>query len=942
MGGSGWIGGCSAGRDFPLRPVDSTHILIESRFDMRCRRVLGVSPTSLFPHHRPRFAISAAMVMASSLFRKFLHICYSPFRGITPDLDGSWATRVNGSSDGTFHTKRENASSIFTDNTRASMSKDGATSPQNTPWHIGDKEFHNKPAGENTAWQECSKLVDTHDTTMCQVWGGEVDTLLVFAGLFSAVLTAFIIEAYKWLLEEPDDLTADYLRQILAIMSNTTIPSVPRSSSRPSLPDDVVALINGLWFSSLTLSLSSALIGIVSKQWLREYLRDVGRTHETNLSIRQVKYEGLTRWYVGAIITTIPLLLQTALFLFLVGIVYLLWHLQPTVAAIISVLGIFVVFFFIATTILPALQFILYQSGRLRLHTTSQFPYKSAQAWLFLRTLIMAINFLAWLYHSISRITIRVITMKGKSWQPFVAPYPTYPAWPQLDIEWTRRRDESAQWSHEPTSIGRCLGFIELNFEHHLLRDWLWNCVWSMRQNPTNAKHVLQCVRRTPKIKPDFPASTDILACAVAPLLDPRTETQATSELVSHMLVDSKSEAYVEHLIRIYNSLVRRGVQEVPDIVFESLRTTLRTMPGGCSQDTRLQLFLVAKDILRRSQHTESIYSTFLDTISIIVSRLSRSEVQERYGFTVEELSLDLSSEIMDWLGRYPDPSSNWRDYKSRVLWSAKTAILLARRLSLFEPLDTIATWHPRLPSVYALLEFVHNKVHLIPVATLPTWTPENFTMEEFVKVKKALEAICDAASESDIEVPQRLPQRLPTPQVPSAGSKQNKSRLKISKRHGARQNLRWDEGAAIGERALHTYVPESDIADVDLQTTEDQDNILSKDPFATLPIHLNPPSTLKAGETGCFNNQDSTDTSGIEAALGSGPVARSSLVAAEECDPGFTSVTRVGSSRDGPGEGALDGNGRADDRAAHPSHEAQGSRQTQTRDDCVRTLGST
>ncbi|TRM59211.1 hypothetical protein BD626DRAFT_608574, partial [Schizophyllum amplum] len=628
---------------------------------------------------------------------------------------------------------------------------------QDPRWRVGDRDFINKPAGESTAWQECYKLVDKHDTTMCQVFKEEVDTLMVFAGLFSGVLTAFIIESYKWLMEEPDDLTADYLRQILAVLSNTTIPSVRPYSSRPSLPDNVVTLINGLWFCSLTLSLSSAFIGIVSKQWLREYLRDAGQSHRTNLAVRQVKYQGLTRWYVGAIIAMIPLLLQAALFLFLVGIVYLLWHIQPVVAAIISVLGIFIVSFFIATTILPAVQFILEQTGHLHLPTTCQFPYKSAQSWLFLRMSLLVLNFVAWVYHTV---------YKGFWYgEVFLAPFQTYPSWSQLDLDWTDRRDVHAAWDHKPTSVGLCLGFMELNFEHHLLRDWLWNCLWDMRDNAINAKYVLQCARGTHKTKANFPhPEHDTLAYRVLtfPHLNPRIVARATTELAAHALLPPSVEASVEHIIRMYNTLVHSGSEEVPPEIFDELRTTL--------QDTRLQLFHVAQNILRRSQHTEETFTPALDLIITIVTHLSHGEVKDAYAFSARELSLDISTDIIDWLERYPNPSSNWENYKSRVVWSAHMVVLLARRLASFKQVDTAfaTSWHPRLPSIYAFAKFVNDKTRLIPADTLPTWKPEKSSMEEFAKVKVALEVACGAAgSESDGESARDSKITPPRPPIP-------------------------------------------------------------------------------------------------------------------------------------------------------------------------------
>ncbi|TRM66751.1 hypothetical protein BD626DRAFT_163679 [Schizophyllum amplum] len=832
-------------------------------------------------------------------FDKFKQLCLAPFRGITPDLGQQWSEFASNSSWQRYNAKQENSSTFFTASPRTSTSRDAAEStPQDGRWYIGDDNFINKPVGENTAWQECSNMVDDHDATLCQVWREEIDTLLVFAGLFSGVLTAFIIESYKWLMEEPDDLTADYLRQMLAIMSNTTIPAVRPYSSRPSLPDNIVTLINGLWFSSLTLSLSSALIGIVSKQWLREYLRDAGRSHKTNLAVRQVKYQGLSRWYVGAIVTMIPLLLQGALFLFLVGIIYLLWQIQPVVASVISVFGMCIVLFFVVTTILPTAQFIFCRLGLLHLHTTSQFPYKSAQAWLFLQLSLLAINSVAWLSHTVASLWNDSVD------RPFAAPYRKYPAWPQWDLDWTQSRDESARWSHEPTALGLCLGSMELNFEHQHLRDWLWNCLWSMRQNADNAKYVLQCVRRTPKSKANFPSAQDDLASAVLPSLDPQMASQAACELISHTLLDTKGEAHVEHIIRMYNGLVRRGVHDIPPVVCRSLRDAIHAMPRECTNGTRTQLFLVAQDILRRNQHTERYYIDLLDLISAIITYLSRAEMQEEDASAVGELSLDLSSEIMDWLERYPDPSGNWRDYKSRVLWSARTAVLLARRLASFQPLDTIAPGHPRLPSVYALFELVDTRTRMIPPGTLPLWTPEKADMTEFAQVKSSLDAACEASSEPDVDVPPgaeiHAQRHLHTPRpqggrsMDSTGKKSQPRRS--NKRTGAPQNLRWDEGLEEdGPRGPVDRSPilESDIADADIRTT----SVHSSNAFPTSPSALSEPGTSQTNEGRAFNTNDYTEISDVEA-LDGGPSARPSPLAVEEDGLGSTSFVQVGLSR--------------------------------------------
>ncbi|KZV96318.1 hypothetical protein EXIGLDRAFT_643245, partial [Exidia glandulosa HHB12029] len=95
---------------------------------------------------------------------------------------------------------------------------------------------------------------------MCESYREQIDTLLVFAGLFSAVVTAFAIESYQWLQDDPADASAELLRQavvLLSALANQT-PTSPTTQRGPALPESVVVRINVYWFLSLVLSLSAA------------------------------------------------------------------------------------------------------------------------------------------------------------------------------------------------------------------------------------------------------------------------------------------------------------------------------------------------------------------------------------------------------------------------------------------------------------------------------------------------------------------------------------------------------------------------------------------------------------------------------------------------------------------------------------------------------------
>lgn len=136
-------------------------------------------------------------------------------------------------------------------------------------------------------------------------------------------------------------------------------------------------LINALWFSSLTLALAAVVISILCKQWLYEYQRYENFTLNETFLIHGLRYRGLQAWRVPTIIAFLPLLLQAALMLFLVGLLILLGPLQTVVASINTAIVGLTFLFLVITTILPAIQYIFPKFD-------TQCAYKSSQSWSFL------------------------------------------------------------------------------------------------------------------------------------------------------------------------------------------------------------------------------------------------------------------------------------------------------------------------------------------------------------------------------------------------------------------------------------------------------------------------------------------------------------------------------------------------------------------------------
>ncbi|KAF9259634.1 hypothetical protein L218DRAFT_839046, partial [Marasmius fiardii PR-910] len=240
------------------------------------------------------------------------------------------------------------------------------------------------------SWRVIMKTVDTLDRNMLKGYREDIDTLLVFAGLFSGVVTAFTIESYQWLQEDPADRTNTLLEHISQQLHNQTI--LPSSSPLPFTPDLVSVQINTFWFLSLTLSLVVALFALLCKQWVQEHQRQT-KTHTPgqDLALRWWRYQSFEKWHGPAILASLPILLELALFLFLAGLLELLWtrHFVPfTIAGVIAGLALL---FYLATTILPAISVIreIHQTHPTKIRYLSGLnlicPYKAPQSWLVFR-----------------------------------------------------------------------------------------------------------------------------------------------------------------------------------------------------------------------------------------------------------------------------------------------------------------------------------------------------------------------------------------------------------------------------------------------------------------------------------------------------------------------------------------------------------------------------
>ncbi|KAK6977683.1 hypothetical protein R3P38DRAFT_2373747, partial [Favolaschia claudopus] len=160
---------------------------------------------------------------------------------------------------------------------------------------------------KTTFWNGYMILANEYDKEFLQKYSTDLtstdlDTSLIFAGLFSAVASAFIIQIQPEFESTPHPLT-------------------------------VVA--QSLLYISLGSTLLAALLAVLGKQWLMYYSAAGERgTIEARGLEHQRKLDGLQKWKFELIMQAFPLLLQFGLFLFAAALSVYLWRIHHILAGI--------------------------------------------------------------------------------------------------------------------------------------------------------------------------------------------------------------------------------------------------------------------------------------------------------------------------------------------------------------------------------------------------------------------------------------------------------------------------------------------------------------------------------------------------------------------------------------------------------------------------------
>ncbi|KIK55387.1 hypothetical protein GYMLUDRAFT_205684, partial [Collybiopsis luxurians FD-317 M1] len=202
------------------------------------------------------------------------------------------------------------------------------------------QELEGQETSENArVWKVYLDEAESHNEDMLKSFRDTIDTLLVFATLFSAVVTSFIIQTSQAL--QPD---YNHIQATLMVEQNLLLRAAGNITAMKSIQSPLVDLengtpstndlwINGLFFASLSLSLVTALLSVLVKQWLLAYASLTGTgSAKQQAFTRHFRYMGMEKWKVHEIVGVLPLVLHLSLGLFSLGFVLFVFQLDRTLS----------------------------------------------------------------------------------------------------------------------------------------------------------------------------------------------------------------------------------------------------------------------------------------------------------------------------------------------------------------------------------------------------------------------------------------------------------------------------------------------------------------------------------------------------------------------------------------------------------------------------------
>ncbi|KAI9435373.1 hypothetical protein BJY52DRAFT_1390697 [Lactarius psammicola] len=212
-------------------------------------------------------------------------------------------------------------------------------------------------------WSMYLTEIEKQDKEMVERWKGEADSALMFAGLFSAVVSVSLVESYKWLSPDPGNETVKLLTQIsqqlVNISNGIPLESIAAEISQPFKPTSSALVVNIMWFGSIVLCLACSVLATSIQQRARRYLAlTQGRgTPSERARLQTSMFNGLKRFQVERTHQSLAMSMHLSILLYCMGLFIYIFPINTTIASF--ALGYLSIFYLIYAilTVLPTFFF---------------------------------------------------------------------------------------------------------------------------------------------------------------------------------------------------------------------------------------------------------------------------------------------------------------------------------------------------------------------------------------------------------------------------------------------------------------------------------------------------------------------------------------------------------------------------------------------------------
>ncbi|KZO93087.1 hypothetical protein CALVIDRAFT_486433, partial [Calocera viscosa TUFC12733] len=189
-------------------------------------------------------------------------------------------------------------------------------------------------------WPLYNQKAQELDEELIETYNGAMDNLLIFvalqhavqAALFSAIVTAFLMISLPLLQPDNSQAMVDGITALslqLAALGTTGMPMPPSFQADATFSAPINALwVNAFWLLSLMISLSTSVLAMLIKQWLRAYVTDLPSAPRERAHHRQFRLDGVLIWHVPAVASALPILIHVAVGLFLTGLILYLCNIS--------------------------------------------------------------------------------------------------------------------------------------------------------------------------------------------------------------------------------------------------------------------------------------------------------------------------------------------------------------------------------------------------------------------------------------------------------------------------------------------------------------------------------------------------------------------------------------------------------------------------------------